>query len=84
MPRKINPHHLIRLGESSSTEASGAPEVPQSHGKLFVCVLATYLDRCTSEYLVLVPVSKRFASVLDSDLFLINQPRRPIFQGTSV
>ena len=49
MPRKFfNPHYLIRLGESSSTEASGAPEVPQSRGKLFFCALATYFDRYTS------------------------------------
>ena len=68
----LNSHHLIRLVESSSTEASGAPEVPQSHGKLFARVLATYLDRCTSEYLVAAPASKRFAPVLDSDLFLRN------------
>ena len=38
-----NPHHLIRLGESSSTEASGAPEVPQSCRNFFLC--PSYLSR---------------------------------------
>ena len=83
-PKLGSLHSWMRPVESASTDVSGASEVPQSRGKLFFCVLATYLNRCTSEYLVTAPVSKRFAYLLDSDLFLRNQPRRPIFQGTSV
>ena len=43
-----SPHHWINPVESSSIGVSGAPERPQSRGKLFFCALATYFDRYTS------------------------------------